>query len=33
MDPQNLLQYKPKTDNKGKSLYLQKLEEKLASQI
>ena len=28
MDPQNLLQYKPKTDEKGKPLYLQKLEEK-----
>ena len=32
MDPQNLLQYKPKTDEKGKPLYLQKLEEKLAKE-
>ena len=27
MDPQKLLQYNPKTDDKGKPLYLQKLEE------
>ena len=32
MDPKNLLQYKPKTDDKGKPLYLQKLEEKLAKE-
>ena len=30
MDPQNLLQYKPKTGEKGKPLNLQKLEEKIA---
>ena len=30
MEPQNLLQYKSKTDDNGKPLYLQKLEEKKA---
>ena len=32
MDPQKLLQYNPKTDDKGKPLYIQKLEEKLAKE-